>query len=95
MMSTSKSNDADFNFVPKHRILVVGFDDYDDLQSEIREKNLIEEVVTLNSVFENNNKITADGFIKYKNLCKHVIVEYEKDELFMPKYYKILLNNDC
>jgi hypothetical protein len=82
-------------FSAKNRILTIAIDDDRDLQSKIRMDDKIEEAVFLNQVIDKGKSIYADGNYLYQGRCQHVQLEWQKGELFLPKYYKVLLNESC
>lgn len=82
-------------FSAKNRILTIAIDDDRDLQTKIRMDDKIEEAVFLNQVIDKGKSIYADGNYLYQGRCQHVQLEWQKGELFLPKYYKVLLNESC
>ncbi len=82
-------------FSAKNRILTIAIDDDRDLQTKIRMDDKIEEAVFLNQVIDKGKSIYADGNYLYQGRCQHVQLEWQKGELFLPKYYKVLLNETC
>ena len=82
-------------FSAKNRILTIAIDDDRDLQTKIRMDDKIEEAVFLNQVVDKGKSIYADGNYVYQGRCQHVQLEWQKGELFLPKYYKVLLNETC
>lgn len=82
-------------FSAKNRILTIAIDDDRDLQQKIRMDDKIEEAVSLNQVIDKGKSIYADGNYLYQGRCQHVQLEWQKGELFLPQYYKVLLNEAC
>ncbi len=82
-------------FSAKNRILTIAIDDDRDLQTKIRMDDKIEQAVFLNQVIDKGKSIYADGNYLYQGRCQHVQLEWQKGELFLPKYYKVLLNETC
>lgn len=82
-------------FSAKNRILTIAIDDDRDLQTKIRMNDKIEEAVFLNQVIDKGKSIYADGNYLYQGRCQHVQLEWQKGELFLPTYYKVLLNESC
>ncbi|WP_305810566.1 hypothetical protein [Photobacterium leiognathi] len=82
-------------FSAKNRILTIAIDDDRDLQTKIRMDDKIEEAVSLNQVIDKGKSIYADGNYLYQGRCQHVQLEWQKGELFLPQYYKVLLNEAC
>lgn len=83
------------DFLNKNALLTIGFDNNYELQSEIRDKKLVSDVVELKNVTKNENAITLEGYINYNGLCKHVIVEMERGKSFSKKHYNVTLNVEC
>ncbi|MCG9559349.1 hypothetical protein [Vibrio kanaloae] len=82
-------------FSAKNRILTIAIDDDRDLQTKIRMDDKIEEAVFLNQLIDKSKSIYVDGNYLYQSRCQHVQLEWQKGELFLPKHYKVLLNEAC
>ena len=92
----SKLNEMNsVEFAAKNRIITIALDNELDLDTVDRYDSISNGIVSLNEVIDKGASIYADGVLRYNGICKHVQIEWQKDKLFTPEYYVIILNKKC